>query len=67
MHLTVGDRDRRGATSDIFVSRERRAEQAVRLRQNALGARVSRVEERLLEPSANTASFHCPFNRLSIL
>ena len=30
---------------------------AVRLRQNALGARVSRVEERLLEPSANTAYF----------
>jgi len=28
---------------------------AVRLRQNALGARVSGVEERLLEPSANTA------------
>ena len=58
MHSTVGDRDRRGATSDIFVSRERRAEQAVRLRQNALGARVSRdVVERFLEPSASSAYF----------
>ena len=58
MHLTVGDRDRRGATSDNFVLKGRRAEQAVRLRQNALGARVSRdVVERFLEPSASSAYF----------